>query len=163
MHNKPKYDSPFKDVLKLEKVLDGLNSPDGLVPEQLYLIEQENIALMNTMLEEMKECNSIDRMEQIIQTRTQMLTLQIESYNNSLILLQDRPYSKQILETQLQGLVDQRALYFNIRESILNTIMNNQNARPIELLEKVQSIVTERELKFTNSPYALGKKNYELN
>lgn len=161
--DKPKYDSPFSDLLKTERALERADLRENILHEQLFIIEQDNLQQMNSMLEEMKNCNSIDQMESVIQSRTERLTAQIQAHDACLKLLTDRPNSQQVIETQLRGLVDQRALYFKIREDILNKLTEGDTIRPIEFLERVQSIVEKREEEFNNNPYVLSKKNHTAN
>lgn len=161
--DKPKYDSPLSDLLKTERALERADLESVVLHEQLFLIEQDNLLHMNAALEEMKNCSSIDQMEAVIQSRTERLTSQIEAHDACVKLLTDRPNSKQLLEVQLRGLIDQRALYFKIREDILNKLTKGDTIRPIEFLERVQTIVEEREQEFENNPYVLSKKNHAAN
>lgn len=161
--DKPKYDSPFSDALKTERALERVDLTLTILQEQFFLIEQDNLSHMNATLEEMKGCHSIDQMEAVIQSRTERLTAQIQAHEACVKLLTDRPHSRLVLETQLQGLIDQRALYFKVRENILNKIAEGENVRPIEFLESVQALVDEREHQFNSTPYVLNKKNHLAN
>lgn len=139
------------------------NNPENLVVDISLRVEQEIVKSLDKALEDIKHCRTLDQIESVIQTRVDKLDMQIDAISKLVGLLEQGNYSKSAMDSMLAGFMEEKRIFYLVRESVLNLIVTGEDVTIAKILETVEPIVQARRDQLDLNPMRMNMVNVEKN